>query len=88
MDETQTAEHDPNDPRVISFTIDKESSAWVDKAIERLDNYDPGFYVRIIGIEDNYLYKISTTQKHLEHEEAKKFLFQLELRFGRTLKIR
>ncbi len=85
MNETR----DPNDTRQISFTVDEAESEWVDKNLDRLKEYDPGFYVRIIGIGDTkYLYKITTQQKHLEHEDAKKFLFQLELRFGTKLKIR
>ncbi len=81
--------HDQNDTRLISFMIDQTDSDWVDKILDRLKAYDPGFYVRVIGIGDTkYLYKISTHQKNLEHEDAKKFLFQLELRLGPKLKIR
>lgn len=69
--------------------LDETEVDWVDKNIARLKEYDPGFYVRVIGIGDTkYLYKITTHQKNLEHEDAKKFIFQLELRFGSKLKIR
>ncbi len=85
MDES----HDQNDTRQISFMLDEAEVDWVDKNITRLKECDPGFYVRVIGIGDTkYLYKITTHQKNLEHDDAKKFLFQLELRFGAKLKIR
>ena len=85
MDESR----DQSDTRQISFMVDEAESEWVDKRLDKLKEYDPGFYVRIIGVGDTkYLYKITTHQKNLEHEDAKKFLFQLELRFGTKLKIR
>lgn len=80
--------HDQNDTRVISFTVDQAGADWVDKNLDRLKEYDPGFYVQIIDTGSKYLYRITTHQKNLEHEDARKFLFQLELRFGATLKIR
>ena len=80
---------DPNDTRQISFTVDQTESEWIDKNLNRLKEYDPGFYVQIIARSDKrHMYKITTHQKNLEHEDAKKFLFQLELRFGAKLKIR
>ena len=85
MDES----HDQNDTRQISFVVDEDEVDWIDKRLNQLKEYDPGFYVRIIGVGDTkYLYKITTQQKNLEHDDAKKFLFQLELRFGPKLKIR
>ncbi len=85
MDESR----DKNDTRQISFVVDEDEVDWIDKRLNQLKEYDPGFYVRIIGVGDTkYLYKITTQQKNLEHDDAKKFLFQLELRFGPKLKIR
>lgn len=81
--------HDQNDTRLISFTVDQAGVDWVDKNLSRLKEYDPGFYVQVIARSDEqYTYKITTHQKNLEHEDAKKFLFQLELRFGAKLNIR
>lgn len=86
---TTENEKDPNDTRQISFVINKSESQWVDKRITALKEYDPGFYVRILEIgADEYLYKITTHQSNMEHETYKKFIFQLELRFGKVLKIR
>lgn len=85
-------EFDINDLRLISFSVNLENSIWIDKKIATLKNYDPGFYVQIIGVkrkEDiEYLYRISTHQINLEHEAFKKFIFQLELKLGNKLKIR
>lgn len=91
VDETtnQTGEHDPNDTRQISFIVSHADSEWVDERLIILKEYDPGFYVRIIGIGDfNYMYKITTQHKHFEHDEFKKFMFQLQLRFGDQIKLR
>lgn len=81
--------HDQNDTRLITFTADEAGAEWFDKKVEQLKEYDPGFYVQVIEHGDGqYIYKITTHQKNLEHDDAKKFLFQLELRFGSKLKIR
>lgn len=80
---------DQNDTRLITFTADEAGAEWVDKKVEQLKEYNPGFYVQIIAHgSGQYIYKITTHQKNLEHDDAKKFLFQLELRFGSKLKIR
>lgn len=87
--ETQTDSHDPNDTRQISFIVSHADSEWIDKRLEILKEYDPGFYARIIGIgDDKYMYKITTQHKHFEHDEFKKFMFQLVLRFGDQIKLR
>lgn len=91
MNETQTPSnsHDPNDTRQISFVLNHADSEWVDARLKILKEYDPGFYVRIMELlDDKYLYKITTQQKHLEHGEFKKFMFQLVLRFGDKIKLR
>lgn len=67
-------------------TVDSE---WIDARLKILKDYDPGFYVRIIGVgDDKYMYKITTQHKHLEHGEFKKFMFQLVLRFGDKVTLR
>lgn len=81
-------EKDPNDIRQISFVVDKKLSETINKLIYALKEYDPGFYVRIIGINDNYFYKITTHQSNMEHETCKKFIFQIELILGNKLTIR
>jgi len=87
--ENQTDSFDPNDTRQISFLINREESDWVDVHLDRLQEYDPEFYVRIIGVGDHqYLYKITTKHRNLQHEDYKKFEFQMQLRFANTLKIR
>lgn len=85
---TTENEKDPNDTRQISFMIDTKQSERIDKLLDNLKDYDPGFYIRIIGIGDNYLYKISTHQSNMEHETYKKFIFQVELMLGSKLTIR
>ena len=82
-----TEPHDQNDTRLITFTVDQVGADWVDKNLDRLKEYDSGFYVKILDLGSKYIYQITTHQKNLEHEDAKKFLFQLELRFGSKLKI-
>lgn len=87
--QTDEEERDPNDTRQISFLISHEDSEWVDDRLAILKAYDPGFYVRIIGIGDHqYMYKITTQQRHFDHDEFKKFMFQLMLRFGDEITLR
>lgn len=88
-------EHDSNAIRQISFSVDSKDSTWVDKRIVTLRDNDPGFYTRIIDIGTNknpeykqFVYKITTHQSNLESKAFKKFIFQLELKFGNRLKIR
>lgn len=87
-------EHDSNDVRLITFSINPEDVDWIDKKLATLKEYDPGFYVQIIDLNhkqgkyNQYIYKISTHQSNLEHEAFKKFIFQLGLKLGGKLKIR
>ena len=80
---------DSSDTRQISFMVSHADSEFVDTKLDILQAYDPEFYVRIIGIGDfNYMYKITCKQYNMEHDEYKKFMFQMSLRFGDKVKIR
>lgn len=80
---------DPSDTRQISFMVSKEDSEWIDECLAILQDYDPEFYVRIIGIGDHkYMYKITTKHRNLQHEDYKKFEFKMQLRFGEEMKLR
>lgn len=82
-------ERDPNDTVKISFPVkDEEMIEWIDSRVDILKKYDPGFYIKTFCIGDRYLYHIFTQAKHLEHEEYKKFIFQVTLKVGQDVKIR
>lgn len=69
--------------------LNNDDSEWVDARLKILKEYDPGFYVRVIAFgDDKYMYKITTQHKHFEHDEFKKFMFQLVLRLGDKVKLR
>ena len=82
-------EKDPNDPVKISFTVKDESmEPWFDKRIAELKEYDAGFYCQINSWLHGVLYTITTTHRHLEHDDYKKFMFQVKLKLGEDVKIR
>ena len=83
------SDKDPNDPVKISFTCPPElHEDWVDTKIAALKDYDPGFYVMETETRMGRLYQLHTTQKHLEHEDFRKFMFQVKIRLGQDVKIR
>ena len=80
---------DPNDPVRISFTCPPELyEDWIAEKIATLKDYDPGFYVMEVSTRMGTLYQLHTTQKHLEHADFKKFMFQVKMRLGQDVKIR
>jgi len=82
-------EFDPSDTRQISFMLDLKDSEWIDKKLEVLREHDAGFYVHCIGVGDfENLYKITTKHANLQHDDFKKFMFQVELKLGNKVKIR
>jgi len=83
------SEHDPNDPVKISFTVkDEAMEPWFDKRIADLKEYDAGFYCQTNSWLHGVLYTLTTTRRHLEHEDFKKFMFQVKLKLGEDVKIR
>jgi len=89
MTEERKADRDPNDPVKISFTVkDAEMEPWFDKRIAELKEYDPGFYCQINSWMHGVLYTITTTHRHLNSEDYKKFMFQVKLKLGEDVKIR
>lgn len=89
LNEEQKDERDPNDPVKISFTVKDEAvEAWVDKRIAELKEYDAGFYCQVNSWLHGVLYTLTTTHQHLEHEDFKKFIFQVKLKLGKDVKIR
>ena len=80
---------DPNDPVKISFTCTEEQyEDWVNEKIRKLEDYDEGFYVQQLSTMTGTIYQLHTTARHLEHDDFKRFLFQIKLKFGQEAKIR
>ena len=80
---------DPNDPVKISFMCDAEFEGWVDEKVAKLREYDEGFYVMQMSTNSGgSIYYITTTARHLGHDDFKRFLFQIKLKFGEGAKIR
>lgn len=89
MTEERKSDRDPNDTVKITFTVKDESmEPWFDKRIADLKEYDAGFYCQINSWLHGVLYTLTTTQRHLEHEDFKKFMFQVKLKLGEDVKIR
>lgn len=83
------SEHDPNDPVKITFMCkDTELEPWFNKRIADLKEYDAGFYCQERDTIAGTLYQITTTYRHLEHDDFKKFMFQVKLKLGEDVKIR
>ena len=81
--------YDPNDPVKISFTCTAEEfEDWVDERIRALEEYDEGFYVQRLSTVRGTIYQLHTTARHMEHDDFKRFLFQVKLKFGEAAKIR
>lgn len=89
LTEEEKTERDPNDPVKITFVVkDIEMEPWFDKRIADLKEYNAGFYCQINSWLHGLLYTITTTHRHLEHEDFKKFIFQVKLKLGQDVKIR
>jgi hypothetical protein len=80
--------YDPNDPVKISFLCGTEFEEWVDEKILALEDYDEGYYVQRIDTMRGTLYQLQTTARHIEHDDFKRFLFQIKLKFGEEAKVR
>lgn len=87
------SERDPNDPVKISFTVlftenSEANEAWAFKRIEALREYDEGFYCRNFTTRKGQIFILETKAQNLQHEEFKKFMFQVKLKLGEDVKIR
>ena len=79
---------DPND--MVNITIQGESDEedWVYSKLEKLKEYDPGYYYSFVQTRMGFLCKISTHVRNCQRAALENFDIQAKLKFPEHFKLK